>query len=93
MRKSWQMLFIVIMASLFSIGVTSAALRHMAVDAPEPQAGGEVVTPTADPANPDAPAEEEDKSSADPYDDIAPEDLPPDLQYNADDSVSFPTNI
>jgi hypothetical protein len=37
--------------------------------------------------------EDEDKSSPDPYEGIAPEDLPPDLQFNADDSVSFPTNI
>jgi hypothetical protein len=29
----------------------------------------------------------------DPYEGIAPEDLPPDLQYSADSSVSFPTNI
>ena len=29
----------------------------------------------------------------DPYEGIAPEDLPPDLQYGADSSVSFPTNI
>ena len=41
----------------------------------------------ADAANPD---EEVDK---DPYEGIAPEELPPDLQYSADSSVSFPTNI
>ena len=35
-------------------------------------------------------AEEDDK---DPYEGIAPEELPPDLQYSADSSVSFPTNI
>jgi hypothetical protein len=29
----------------------------------------------------------------DPYEGIAPEELPPDLQYSADSSVSFPTNI
>jgi hypothetical protein len=28
----------------------------------------------------------------DPYEGIAPEELPPDLQYDADSSVSFPTN-
>ena len=28
----------------------------------------------------------------DPYEGIAPEELPPDLQYDADASVSFPTN-
>jgi hypothetical protein len=37
------------------------------------------------------PAEEE--ADKDPYEGIAPEELPPDLQYNADSSVSFPTNI
>ena len=35
-------------------------------------------------------AEDDDK---DPYEGIAPEELPPDLQYDADSSVSFPTNI
>ena len=38
-------------------------------------------------ANPD-----DDKEDKDPYEGIAPEDLPPDLQYDADSSVSFPTN-
>jgi hypothetical protein len=51
-------------------------------------------TPPADVpggAKPAEPAEpEEDK---DPYEGIAPEELPPDLQYDADASVSFPTNI
>ena len=32
------------------------------------------------------------ESDEDPYEGIAPEDLPPDLQYDADASVSFPTN-
>jgi hypothetical protein len=41
----------------------------------------------AKPANPD-----DDKEDKDPYEGIAPEDLPPDLQYDADSSVSFPTN-
>jgi hypothetical protein len=35
---------------------------------------------------------DEDKDDKDPYEGIAPEDLPPDLQYNADSNVSFPTN-
>ena len=42
--------------------------------------------PAAEGANPDEP-------DKDPYEGIAPEELPPDLQYNADSSVSFPTNI
>lgn len=42
---------------------------------------------------PDAPAGPDDeKADKDPYEGIAPEDLPPDLQYDADASVSFPTN-
>jgi hypothetical protein len=35
----------------------------------------------------------EEVADEDPYEGIAPEDLPPDLQYDADSSVSFPTNI
>lgn len=35
---------------------------------------------------------DEPESDKDPYEGIAPEDLPPDLQYDADASVSFPTN-
>jgi hypothetical protein len=44
----------------------------------------------APPAGDTAPDDGPDK---DPYEGIAPEELPPDLQYNADSSVSFPTNI
>ena len=40
------------------------------------------------PAEGETPAEPD----KDPYEGIAPEDLPPDLQYDADASVSFPTN-
>ena len=36
--------------------------------------------------------ENPEESDQDPYEGIAPEDLPPDLQYDADASVSFPTN-
>ena len=46
---------------------------------------------TAGGATDTKPAEEE--ADKDPYEGIAPEELPPDLQYNADSSVSFPTNI
>jgi len=51
-------------------------------DAAKPAAGGD--------AKAGADADEADK---DPYEGIAPEELPPDLQYSADSSVSFPTNI
>jgi hypothetical protein len=35
----------------------------------------------------------EDDTDKDPYEGIAPEELPPDMQYSADSSVSFPDNI
>jgi hypothetical protein len=38
-------------------------------------------------------AAEGDEADKDPYEGIAEEELPPDLQYSADSSVSFPTNI
>ena len=46
-------------------------------------------------ATTDAKAAPTDEAEADkdPYEGIAPEELPPDLQYSADSSVSFPTNI
>jgi predicted lipid-binding transport protein (Tim44 family) len=44
-------------------------------------------------AKPGAAADKDDEGDKDPYEGIAPEDLPPDMQYNADSSVSFPTNI
>jgi hypothetical protein len=47
----------------------------------------------ADPAAAKAPgADTPENPDKDPYEGIAPEDLPPDLQYDADASVSFPTN-
>jgi hypothetical protein len=52
---------------------------------PAPDASG-----AAKPA--DAAGTEEEGEDKDPYEGIAPEDLPPDLQYDADSSVSFPTN-
>ena len=51
----------------------------------------------AGPANASAPANAtdtaEEEADKDPYEGLDPEELPPDLQYNADSSVSFPTNI
>lgn len=52
-------------------------------DAPAPSAAGPVPPTSAEP-------EEADEN---PYGDIPPEELPPDLQYDADSNVSFPTNI
>ena len=74
---------------------------------PAPAAGGPSTTAAGKPAAPggaaDAPKgaagaptdakDKEDEGDKDPYEGIAPEDLPPDLQYSADSSVSFPTNI
>jgi hypothetical protein len=56
-------------------------------DAGKPATAGGAAAPAAGAGQPE---EGEDK---DPYEGIAPEELPPDLQYNADSSVSFPTNI
>jgi hypothetical protein len=63
-------------------------------DAGKPAPGG-AGQPSSDPAAGGAkPAEapQEPEEDKDPYEGIAPEDLPPDLQYDADSSVSFPTN-
>jgi len=64
-------------------------------DAPPPKgAEPKASTPAAaDPAGAAPPAGETPADpDKDPYEGIAPEDLPPDLQYDADASVSFPTN-
>src|SRR5688572_10281380 len=58
---------------------------------PGDTAGGTATSPAA--GTPGANPEDEDKSSPDVYEGIPPEELPPDLEFNADDSVSFPTNI
>lgn len=57
--------------------------------AEEPSGGAK---PAGDAKTADAGKDDEDKADKDPYEGIAPEDLPPDLQYDADSSVSFPTN-
>jgi hypothetical protein len=57
-------------------------------DAPKPDAS----KPDASKPVADGQAPDDDKDDKDPYEGIAPEDLPPDLQYSADSSVSFPTN-
>jgi hypothetical protein len=63
--------------------------------APSTQAGApEGAKPASGAApNTDTRAADEDDVDKDPYEGIAPEELPPDLQYSADSSVSFPTNI
>ena|SRR5689334_11511030 len=69
-------------------------------DAPPPKGAApptsgppEAAKPGATPAAGQAPAADTPATpDADPYEGIAPEELPPDLQYDADASVSFPTN-
>jgi hypothetical protein len=56
-----------------------------AAGAPTGAGAGAGATPAA--------AAQDDEPDKDPYEGINPEELPPDLQYNADSSVSFPTNI
>jgi len=56
-------------------------------DADKPATTGGAAVPGTDAGKAD------DGEDKDPYEGIAPEELPPDLQYNADSSVSFPTNI
>ena len=56
-----------------------------------PDAGAKPASGTAAGANKDTATDDE--VDKDPYEGIAPEELPPDLQYSADSSVSFPTNI
>jgi len=78
---------------------TPPAVPPTASDSGKPATPG--ATPdAAKPANAAgaaAPGKDTDKEDEgedkDPYEGIAPEELPPDLQYNADSSVSFPTNI
>jgi hypothetical protein len=64
-------------------------------DAPPPKGAEPQASPpaAAGPAGATPPAgETPEDPDKDPYEGIAPEDLPPDLQYDADASVSFPTN-
>src|SRR5688572_28249050 len=57
--------------------------------------GDKPATPTPQAPAPEAgkpagePGKEDETADEDPYEGIAPEDLPPDLQYDADSSVSF----
>jgi len=62
-------------------------------DAPANPAPADGAAPAAAGANADAKPAADDDGDKDPYEGIAPEELPPDLQYSADSSVSFPTNI
>lgn len=64
--------------------------------APPAKPGGtpDSAKPASGTASKDAAGKDkEEDADKDPYEGIAPEELPPDLQYSADSSVSFPTNI
>jgi hypothetical protein len=65
-------------------------------NAPPPASGPATTTPAEGEATaakaPPAEGEAPETPDSDPYEGIAPEELPPDLQYDADASVSFPTN-
>jgi hypothetical protein len=82
-------------------GLTQAPASKEIPDAPPPKGAepqpatpGSAEPASAEPAGAKPPAEGETAEDPDdvPYEGIAPEDLPPDLQYDADASVSFPTN-
>jgi hypothetical protein len=80
-------------------GQTQAPASKEIPDAPPPKgAEPQPSTPASAPASaepgakPPAEGETPEDPDQDPYEGIAPEDLPPDLQYDADASVSFPTN-
>jgi len=61
-----------------------------ATTAAKPASGASTAKGSAEKGDKGAKDEEGDK---DPYEGIAPEEIPPDMQYSADSSVSFPTNI
>jgi hypothetical protein len=79
-------------------GQTPAPASKEIPDAPSPNGAEPQSQPTApasaEPGDAKASpgAENPEEHDKDPYEGIAPEDLPPDLQYDADASVSFPTN-
>jgi hypothetical protein len=68
-------------------GSTPGAAPDATPDGAKPAASSGAAAPGTDTAK------DEEGEDKDPYEGIAPEELPPDLQYNADSSVSFPTNI
>jgi hypothetical protein len=82
-------------------GQTQAPVSKDVPDAPPPKgaapqapvpAGADPTSAKAPPAGETPAGETPEDPDKDPYEGIAPEDLPPDLQYDADASVSFPTN-
>ena len=76
---------------------TAAAPPASTPDSPKPDATAksDAAKPAVGAAAPPGTGKDtkDDEADEDPYAGIAPEELPPDLQYSADSSVSFPTNI
>ena len=78
----------------------SPAPAALADTKPATTADAPPATPAAKPAAGAASAkgaaakdDKDEEGDKDPYEGIAPEEIPPDMQYSADSSVSFPTNI
>jgi hypothetical protein len=77
-----------------STPATTATAPDGGAKSPGPPPAGNAPAGAPGGATPPAGDTAEDEGpDKDPYEGIAPEELPPDLQYNADSSVSFPTNI
>ncbi len=70
-----------------------AQTNEQGTTAPEPAQQGATPDAAAPPAQGTATPEGEEEADKDPYEGLSTEELPPDLQYSADSSVSFPTNI
>lgn len=70
-----------------------AQSNEQGTPAPEPAQQGETPDESAPPATGTATPQGEPQADKDPYEGLTPEEVPPDLQYSADSSVSFPTNI
>jgi hypothetical protein len=88
------------------IAASQAALTQAQQEAPPPASGKPAGEGSATPAagkpeakpagaagTPAADTQEDEEGDKDPYEGIPEEELPPDMQYSADSSVSFPTNI
>ncbi len=69
-----------------------AQSNEQGASTPEPAQQG-APDKSAPPAEGTATPEGEEEPDKDPYEGLSTEELPPDLQYSADSSVSFPTNI
>jgi len=73
------------------LSIEGSAQTPPSGETPTPATSGDAKPDGAAKGEPGAAAEEE--GDKDPYEGIAEEELPPDMQYSADSSVSFPTNI